>query len=119
MTIFCEGILAIYEKSKQYLLSRHLNKKRFSGNIYFPEGTLIKKIQKSVKDLQYPSQDIFAVTQTVKPFCISYQYTQDLCEDCKLLPSTHLEIQSVSNGKRHVAPVHLISKLNPIELIDL
>ena len=93
-----DNILAIFHRRKNYLLKKHLQNREFKGNIFFEKGSLVKKIQNSVKDLAFPSTDIFSVESVAKPFCLKCQHSPERCKKCKLVPPTHLQLRNVASN---------------------
>ena len=79
----------------------------------------MKKLDQSVKDLQFPSTKIYMCERVVKPFCDNCVYSTERCASCSQIPPTHVQLLDIGTGKSHVSPVNLLSKIDPIDLRDV
>ena len=113
------SILTIFERRKNFLIKKHLLHKGFQGNIFFEKGELVKKLNKSVKNLEYPSNEIYVVQKVMKPFCRECQFTPNRCQGCIKVPPMHLLLKDVLSGKSHTSPVNLLWRIHPSEVKDI
>ena len=76
------NLLTIFQRRKSFLIKKHLLHHKFKGCTFFQWGDLLKKLDRSVKDLEFPSTKIYMCERVVKPFCDKYVYTPERCASC-------------------------------------
>ena len=113
------NLLTIFQRRKSFLIKKHLLHHKFKGCIFFQRGDLLKKLDRSVKDLEFPSTKIYMCERVVKPFCDKCVYTPERCASCSQIPPTHVQLLDIETGKSHVSPVNKLSKIDPIDLKDV
>ena len=79
----------------------------------------MKKLDRSVKDLEFPSTKIYMCERIVKPFCDKCIYTPERCASCSQIPPTHIQLLDIGTGRSHVSPFNKLSKIDPIDLKDV